>query len=91
MNKLDSCLRNYSRRETIKRRKVFVEIRYSIFCYDLDEKNIMKYYPLCIINCSTIQIAMKNGLKNIQTAGYDGACTVVKIVIMPQLFFTSQL
>ena len=79
MNKLDSCLRNYSRGETIKRRKVFVE------------KNIVKYYPLCIINRSTIKIAMKNGVKNIQTAGYDGACTVVKIFIMPQLFFTSQL
>ena len=55
MNKLD---RNYSRGETIKRRKVFMEIRYSIFRYDLDEKkyceilSALHYKPLYNINCN---------------------------------------
>ena len=58
MNKLNGCRRNYSRGETIKGRKVFVEIRYSKFCYELDEKNYceilsaLHYKPLYNINCN---------------------------------------
>ena len=47
------------------------------FCPKIEEFPFLVHKLSVMPNCSTIKTAVKNGVKNVQAAGYNGAGTVV--------------